>query len=177
MDNNIIAQFNNLIKNNTHYYFYLCFIKNKDFLIELFNSLDKAIINYNQCKDYYYNLKIPNTNLSKNYSKMDIIQLFSLIPNININDNIYHNNYDIYDNFYLFYVYHKKYFLNLFNAQQKAITDYYKVKDFNFIFTVPDLIKNKYNIQKLNLDSLTMIKLYTLSNYNNYPLPIPDYLI
>ena len=169
MDNNLLKDFNKIIGNNSNYYFFLTFIKNKDFLIQLFESLNKTIKNYYDCKDYYFTLKIPFTELSKTYSKNDIIQLFKLIPNYHYEN----NDNDIIDQFYLYYVYYKEYFLNLFNALQKAITDYYKVKDFNYIFIVPELFQKKYNIQKLNLDALTIIKLYNISTNYKYILPLP----
>ena len=169
MDNILVQNFNKIIGNNSHYYFFLTFIKNKDFLINLFESLNKAIKNYYDCKDYYFTVKIPFTELNKTYTKNDIIQLFKLIPNYH-----YENTYnDIIDYFYLYYVYHKKYFLNLFDALQRAINDYYKVKDFNYIFIVPELFRKKYNIKKLNLDALSIIKLYKISINNKYILPFP----
>lgn len=166
-----INLFNQIIGNNSHYYFYLCFIKNMDFLNDLFNSIDKTIFNYNNCKDYYYTLKIPFTNYQKTYSKFDIIELFHLIPNYNYTKNI---DYDLIDNFYLYYIYYKSYFIKLFEAHQKALNHYYNVKEFNYIFIVPDLLQKKYNIQKINFDSSTMIKLYQISNQCIYPLPIPN---
>ena len=168
MDNNLIKDFNKIIGNKSHYYF-LTFVKNKDFLINLFNSLNKAIKNYD-CKDYYYTLKIPFTELNKTYSKNDIIELFKLIPNYQYKNNI--TNDDI-DQFFLYYVANKEYFLNLFDALQRAINNYFKVKDFNYIFIVPELFQKKYNIQKLNLDALTIIKLYNISTNYKYILPLP----
>ena len=166
-----INNFNKIIGKNTNYYFYLCFIKNKDFLNELFETINKTILNYYQCKDYYYTLKIPFTNYIKNYSKFDIIELFHLIPNYNYNNN---NNYDLIDNFYLFYVYNKSYFIKLFEAHQKALNHYYNVKEFNYLFIVPHLFNKKNNINKIQFDSSTMIKLYKISNQYIYPLPIPN---
>ena len=87
MDNNLLKDFNKIIGNNSNYYFFLTFIKNKDFLIQLFESLNKTIKNYYDCKDYYFTLKIPFTELSKTYSKNDIIQLFKLIPNYHYENN------------------------------------------------------------------------------------------
>ena len=170
MDLNLIKNFNEIIGNKSNYYFFLTFIKNRDFLINLFDSLNKAIKNYYDCKDYYYTLKIPFTELNKTYSKNDIIELFKLIPNYHYQNNI--TNDDI-DQFFLYYVANKEYFLNLFDALQRAINNYYKVKDFNYIFIVPELFRKKYNITKLNLDALTIIKLYNISIYNKYILTLP----
>ena len=170
MDNILVKDFNKIIGNNSHYYFFLTFIKNRDFLINLFDSLNKAIKNYYDCKDYYNTIKIPFTEFKKTYSKNDIIELFKLIPNYQYQNNITNDNID---QFYLYYIYYKKYFLNLFDSLQRAINDYYKVKDFNYIFIVPKLFQKKYNIQKLNLDALTIIKLYNISTYSKYILPLP----
>ena len=75
--------------------------------------------------------------------------------------------------FFLTFIKNKDFLINLFDSLNKSIKNYYDVKDFNYIFIIPELFKKKYNIQKLNLDALTIIKLYNISTNHKYILPLP----
>ena len=86
------------------------------------------------CKDYYYTLKIPNTNLQKNYSKNMIISIFH--PSLSKNKPI-ENNFDEFDILYMTYFSYKKYFKKLYHTLQNVYLNHHQVKDFQFKFELP----------------------------------------
>lgn len=172
----LTKQFIDLVYNDDkckNYYFLMSFVKHKKFLMELFDSINKSIFHFNQCKDYYYTMKIPYTNLYKNYSKLYIISLFNCVPTLDnsIKEKV---TYDIYDKIFLYYVYNKNFYIKLFNAFDKAIINHHQVKDFTYVFIIPELFNKKYNCDKLILEAKDMINLYNISHMMNLPLPNPN---
>ena len=169
---NKIQEFNEIIKNKENLnYFFCSFLKHKDFITKLIHSVENAIQSHNLCKDYYYTLKIPNTNLQKNYSKNTIISIFH--PSLNKNK-IIENNFDEFDILYMTYFSYKKYFEKIYHTLQNVYLNHHQVKDFQFKFELPKQIFIEKNINPLILTSEEFIKLHKISFILDLDLPIPN---
>ena len=167
IDKKIIQKSN--IYNSTDNIIISTFI-NRNFFIKLSESVNKMISFHNQCKDYYYIFKFPNTNYIKRYDGKYIKNLLLKSQNIfklNIIDSLY-------------YIYYKnyKFYMEIINSYGIAKEHYNSVKDYYINIKPPKEIYNELEYKSKTYSSVEILELFKYANsklnnklYNNLQIP------
>lgn len=146
----------------------IIFLKNKDFLEKLVKSVEKALLYFNQCKEYFYTFTFPNSHLSKTYSGKEICSLMKL----NI---IQVNKLQPIDKIYYFYYRNKNFYLNLFKAIEYSKKNYLNNKNYSLKINPPIDFYDKNIYLDFNYDMIEFLELLMFSNKikNNNLLKLP----
>lgn len=144
------------------------FFAHQKFIERLIKSVNDAQSYFNQCKDYFYILNVPFSNIQKRYSGREIVQLMSKnIKQIEILPKT--------DQFYYYYYKNKNFFYSLFSSVSNAQKHRVNVTTYVYNMVLPTDFFDKRQIQLMGKDILNFF-CYFLQNkkiYQNKHLPLP----
>ena len=132
----------------------------RDFIEKLIKSVYNAQSYFNQCKDYFYILKIPKTDIQKRYSGKEIVSLMS--KNI-----VEVQNYSKVDQYYYYYFKNRQFFTNLFISVANAYKHKVNVTTYVYNMILPTDFFEKRQIQLMGKDVINFHQYY-LQNKKHY---------
>ena len=128
----------------------------QEFIEKLIKSVFDALSYFNQCKEYYYILRIPNTNIQKRYSGKQIVDLMGKTI-IDI------QKYPKIDQYYYYYYKNRQFFTNLFVSVPNAYKHKMNVTTCVYNMMLPIDFFEKRQIQLMGKDVINFHQ-YLLQN-------------
>lgn len=132
----------------------------QNFIERLLKSVVDAQSYFNQCKDYFYILRIPNTDIQKRYSGKEIVSLMG--KNI-----VEAQKCSKVDQYYYYYFKNRKFFVNLFMSISNAYKHKVNVTTYVYNMILPVDFFEKIQIQLIGKDVINFHQ-YFLQNKKHY---------
>jgi hypothetical protein len=139
----------------------------QNFIVKLIKSVVDALSYFNQCKEYYYILRVPNTDIQKRYSGKEIVNL------MNQNTNSI-KQYPKMDQYYFYYYKNRQFFTGLFMSLPNANKHRVNVTTYVYNMILPVDFYEKRQIQLLGKDVLNFHQ-YFLQNTKAYQKKYPPF--
>ena len=148
--------------------FLMHIISNRQFYETVIESVEKALVYFNQCKEYYFVFYMQNYGIKKRYSGRQIKELMSVrganILNVNKIDQLY---YFIFKN--------RDKFLKIYKSIEHAKKHYNNVTEYSVSVDPPSDFYDKVYFKNFSYNIGELLDIHGIAvkeKNNNFPIPV-----